>query len=311
MVNTRMQDLEKQVAALEAEVVELRALLSKQVEGRKPRSSSQARESYAQVVEREDPKVDSPEPSVVELAGVDEGARKAKPVNDIGQWFEVKGWRIWRRDAKPQDEGWQVVSGMSRHWTRKTPVQGALPVSNRFGVLQELSEDSETGCKVAVIGDSRVRHLDRVFCRKTAGRKCFTRPGAKVKDLVEVVDQVTQEHQPKVVIVQVGVNNIGCSKSEELRKDYRALLATLKESRSQVIVTGILPRAGVSCGWSSRALAANQAVGEICKEGGMVFVDLWDRFYGRWDFYQRDGLHFSERGVQELSRAYERVLQGN
>ena len=133
-----------------------------------------------------------------------------------------------------------------------------------------------------------------------------------MEDIHAVASQIVTEVDPEAMIVQVGVNDVGSTKSEELIRRYRDLLACMKSNRRRVVVTGILPRlTGVSTEWSSRALAANERVGKICREFGMTFLDGWDRFYGRWDLYQRDGLHFSERGVHLLSSMYEQALQGN
>ena len=40
-------------------------------------------------------------------------------------------------------------------------------------------------------------------------------------------------------------------------------------------------------------------------------MDLWDEFYGRWEYYLRDGLHFSDQGARILGEAYRYVIQGN
>lgn len=230
-----------------------------------------------------------------------------------GKWIEKDGWRIWRRDpvGSTGDEDWQVVRG--RKAARHRQAGGCSPVrtSNRFSALQDNDEQPGKGSGLVVVGDSRVRHLGRAFCQGRKGRKCFTKPGARVKDLTAVAAQLTVEEEPSVMIVQVGVNDIGKTHSEELLNNYRDLLRAMKDGRRQVIVTGILPRRGVSDEWSSRALGVNGRVGKLCQELGMTFVDEWDRFYGSWFLYQRDGLHFSEKGVQLMSSIYENVLQGN
>ena len=136
-------------------------------------------------------------------------------------------------------------------------------------------------------------------------------PGARVRNITAAVAQLTTEEDPSTIIVQVGVNDVGRTRSEELIANYRDLLRALKDSRRRVILTGILPRAGVSGEWSSRALGTNARVKQLCDEYRVTFVDEWDRFYGSGYLYQRDGLHFSEGGIQQLSTIYEKVLQGN
>ena len=111
--------------------------------------------------------------------------------------------------------------------------------------------------------------------------------------------------------MQVGVNNVGPRRSVQLIKDYSALLQRLKEARKPVIVTGILPRATASREWYSRALSANASVETLCLNMGLHFVDLWEEFFGRWEFYMRDGLHLSDEGAKTLGEAYRHVIQGN
>ena len=44
-------------------------------------------------------------------------------------------------------------------------------------------------------------------------------------------------------------------------------------------------------------------------------MDEWSKFYGKQELYARDGVHFSMKGVQELSECIERAVrqssQGN
>lgn len=234
----------------------------------------------------------------------------------VGRWYETKGWRIWRRDDQSPPkrqvgvDEWQVVSG--RHVARPSQArvaQGSQVVTrNRFEALQE--DEAEEKVEVVVIGDSRVRHLNGAFGRKK-GRRCITRPGAKVTDLVAPAAQVTVELDPETLILQVGVNDIASSRSEELVDRYRYLLSTIRREGKRTFVTGILPKLGASTEWSSRALAANDRISKLCVEQGMLFIDAWDKFYGRRDLYGRDGLHFSVKGVEILSGVYERAIQGN
>ena len=46
----------------------------------------------------------------------------------------------------------------------------------------------------------------------------------------------------------------------------------------------------------------------MCEEDGMGFMDEWSRFYERQELFARDGVHFSRKGVQELSECLERAV---
>ena len=53
----------------------------------------------------------------------------------------------------------------------------------------------------------------------------------------------------------------------------------------------------------------------MCGEDGVSFMDEWSRFYGTQELYAWYGVHFSRKGVQELSECIERSVrqssQGN
>ena len=62
-------------------------------------------------------------------------------------------------------------------------------------------------------------------------------------------------------------------------------------------------------------LGLNERLMRMCGEDGVSFMDEWSRLYGRQELYARDGVHFSRKGMQELSECLERVVrqssQGN
>ena len=118
-----------------------------------------------------------------------------------------------------------------------------------------------------------------------------------------------------LVMVHVGVNDFGKVGCGELLNKYRKLLREVKESGRKCIVSGVLPRQKVGGMWLSHALGLNDRLSKLCGESGVGFVDEWDRFYGRQELYAMDGVHFSRKGVQELSECLERAVrqysQGN
>ena len=114
----------------------------------------------------------------------------------------------------------------------------------------------------------------------------------------------------------VGANDVSNSvgRNVEMVEKYRALISKLKESRCRGVVTGIAPqldapRVGVRGEWESRALQLNQRIEQMCKDQGIIFVDIWDTFYEQVGLFKKDGLHFNEKGVKVLSNVYEKVLQ--
>ena len=165
--------------------------------------------------------------------------------------------------------------------------------------------------EVLVVGDSRIRYLDRTFCDKDRQRRmtcCL--PGAGVKDVMERYGRIVKgTGKEAIVVVHVGVNDIGRVRSEELLMRYRELLREVKESGRKCVVSGVLPRLRVGTAWLREANSLNIRLGRMCRESGVGYMDEWDRFYGRQEMYARDGIHFNRRGVRELSECVERVVR--
>ena len=114
-----------------------------------------------------------------------------------------------------------------------------------------------------------------------------------------------------LVVVHVGMNDVGRVRSEELVDRYKELLREIKESDRRCIVSGVLPRQGVRGWWLSHATGLKERLMRMCGEDGVDFIDEWSRFYGRQELYARDGVHFSRKGVHELSECLERAVQSS
>ena len=230
----------------------------------------------------------------------------ANRIDDGGTWTVEGGRKIWRK-REEEHGGWITVQGKKRRDTRTG--EHGIRTFNRFSVLETEEERGKKKVRYLVAGDSRVKPLGKVFCQEED--KCVVKPGALVSDIDTCFEEELTRCDPEYIIVQVGVNNVGPRRSVQLINDYSALLRRLKEARKPVIITGILPRAAASREWYSRALSANASVERLCSSMGLHFVDLWEEFYGRWEFYLRDGLHLSEEGAKILGEAYHNVIQGN
>ena len=232
---------------------------------------------------------------------------------DEGHWSKQGNSRVWRRsdDVAQGDGGWTRVRGGAK--SNSMADSHTVEVSNMFSVLESETQSQGDDTEVVrhlVVGDSRVRPFRRTFCDRKD--KCIVKPGAKVEDIDRVVETELRRCTPEVIIVQVGVNNVGPRKSEKILSDYRSLLQRLQNSRKPVIVTGILPRlSGVGNEWYSRAISLNSSVKSLCKDMGLKFVDLWDDFFDGNGYYLRDGLHLSDEGARVLGAVYRQLIQGN
>ena len=276
------------------------------------------------------------------------GEQSVRPKDRTGEARSVvdtggeQGWKLVGKGRAPSP----TCVGRDR-----TPL-GVVECSNKFGLLATMEEEEEVvielgrvegdetpkatvvqrkagregrkdrkrvegSQEVLVMGDSRIRYLDSTFCEVDRSRRmtcCL--PGAGVKDVAERYRRVVEgTGKEAVVVVHVGVNDIGRVGSVELVARYRELLRQIRQCGRRCIVSGVLPRQRVGGQWLSHALCLNDRLKSMCEESGVEFMDEWSRFYGRQELYAIDGVHFSRKGVQALSECLERVVrqvgQGN
>lgn len=206
----------------------------------------------------------------------------------------------------PRGNAWRVVESSSRGLRiRRGP--RPLPLSNRFGVLKE-AEAGVTGDSVLFVGDSMIRD-QAIILRRTTGRRaegfCFA--GAGISKISQTL-KASEKFPCKTTVVEVGTNDVGTSTSESIRAAYRDLLVTLKERRCPAVMVGILPRMSAGALWSSRAIGVNNWLSSQCSSLGIPFVDLWDVFVRRPNWYKRDGVHLNVMGKEYVCRVLDKLL---
>ena len=125
-------------------------------------------------------------------------------------------------------------------------------------------------------------------------------PGAKIKAIIERVENTVGSGKGGSVLVHIGTNNVEREGTTAIVRKYRNLVRTLKQTWvEQVILSGILPVIGRrghryrKC----RGMTINMLVEKLCREEEVGFVDLWGSFVGRADMYMKDGLHLSGKGA--------------
>ena len=55
-------------------------------------------------------------------------------------------------------------------------------------------------------------------------------------------------------------------------------------------------------------MAINTQVQNVCMEGEVGFVDMWFKFVGKYNFFMRDGLHLTGKGVAVHGCEFVRVF---
>ena len=221
-----------------------------------------------------------------------------------GRRVEEKGKKcipLVNRFAVLSQEEETCVIGDSLVREQKVEEKGekCIPLVNRYAVL---SQEEETW----VIGDSLVREQEEYFAnRNKRKRKVKSFPGCKTKKVVEEVRKLELQSRNSCIITHVGTNDLflrgnKVGNSEPLVKDLESLVDSIAEKTCNGIVTGMLPRTYVSHYALSKAVGVNERTKKYCSQKGVEFLDLWDEFVGKREFFKRDGIHLSEAGQRKL-----------
>ena len=182
-----------------------------------------------------------------------------------------------------------------------------MEVGNRFS---ELSVGEKVREETLVIGDSIVRLVDDVVCRKCV-RFCL--PGAGIQAVRNRVTSVVGPGEGGGgggggVLVHVGTNHVDKKGSEEVIGRYRQLVRELKRVRvGQIVLSGILPVRGVYTR-NNRRISINIRLQALCQEEGVDFLNMWEHFDQGDQLFSHDGLHLNKRGAAVLGKGFLRAL---
>lgn len=160
------------------------------------------------------------------------------------------------------------------------------------------------------VGSSSVRmwKLKESFPEHTCINRGFG--GSQLKDVVQFVDRLVIAHEPKVIVLYAGDNDLAAKRTpEEVHADYRAFVDRVREKlpRTKIVWVAIKPSIKR---WEIRekGQTANAAIrAEIEKGHGDVYVDVWQPMLGddgksRAELYLADGLHLTPAGYAVWNR---------
>lgn len=182
-----------------------------------------------------------------------------------------------------------------------------IKVQNRF---QLLGQKDEVEGDAVIVGDSIVRGQIDSFCSiNPKKRKRFCLPGATVEDITNSANSVFQEtSQDSTVIIHVGTNNILSTRSEELLAKYKKMIRQFKEKSNKLIISGILPRIKGRDRFFSGAHYTNNCLETICRQEGVGFVNLWNNFYNKKNYFLPDGLHLNQEGSRIMAEQFNSAI---
>uniref|UniRef100_A0A3B1JED7 SGNH hydrolase-type esterase domain-containing protein n=1 Tax=Astyanax mexicanus TaxID=7994 RepID=A0A3B1JED7_ASTMX len=212
----------------------------------------------------------------------------------------------------------KAIARRSEHRARGNQFQ-SLSLQNRFEPLQDLNDfpntsqyDTErtrrfshskhprraTGLQAVATADTLVLGDDSVHGMNN-NQKLIVRcePNITVSELNEKLPALLAEYRTvKRIIVHVGKND---TRKEEsvLKRDFNDLFTNI-----QTFISGPLPARG--CNMFSRLLALNIWLQKTCRSNGLNFIDNFNLFFGKREFFRRDGLHTNKRGVKFLSENF-------
>ena len=150
----------------------------------------------------------------------------------------------------------------------------------------------------------KVVGLDESFPNLNAINRGFG--GSEIADSTHFADRLILKHEPRLILLYAGDNDIAKGKSvETVTDDYRKFVnvvhARLPESR--IVFIAIKPSIKR---WSlaDKNAKANATILKICKKDERLeYADIWKPMIGedgkpRPELFAKDGLHLNSRGYE-------------
>ncbi|MDJ0596594.1 MAG: SGNH/GDSL hydrolase family protein [Pleurocapsa sp. MO_226.B13] len=203
-----------------------------------------------------------------------------------------------------QDRGWQKVkNGAKLH--RKAPKLHGPITYNRFQSLELAMEDE---FETRLVGDSMLKGQVEEFCGRSSNgrRKCYSYSGARLDDIIDKCDEVTNNADANTVfIIHAGTNDVKPTRSKELLEKFRQTIRKYKEkvSEKNLVISGILPKVNASDRFYTVAYSLNSNLKTLCEKENVHFVNYWNNFYNEFALYdEEDNLHLNPAGAARLGR---------
>ncbi|GAB0204581.1 hypothetical protein GRJ2_002923700 [Grus japonensis] len=168
--------------------------------------------------------------------------------------------------------------------------------------------------RVIVIGDSHLKGTEGPICRADPPFREVLKglPGACVKDITRKLPSLVQpsDYYP-LLLLHVGGDEAETRTTKAIKRDFRLLGQSLKDSGAQVIFSSLLPVKGSNGGWNRRMQSINAWLHGWCQRHNFGFFDN-GAAYTAPGLMNPDGIHLSQRGkrifAQELVGLIDRAL---
>ncbi|MDA0283507.1 MAG: SGNH/GDSL hydrolase family protein [Planctomycetota bacterium] len=167
------------------------------------------------------------------------------------------------------------------------------------------------------VGSSSIRmwQLDKSFPDSNTINRGFG--GSEIADSIHFAERIILKHQPKVVLLYAGDNDIAHGKSaERVTEDFQKFVAVVRKRLPDTEIAFIAIKPSIKR-WNlaSKILEANNAIAVICeKDAKLTYVDIVKPMLGadgkpRPELFLKDGLHLNEQGYQLWASIVRPLLQ--
>ena len=188
------------------------------------------------------------------------------------------------------------------------------PSARWESAIQKFEEQDRTNlpptCHVLFVGSSSIRgwKLDKSFPGLNAINRGFG--GSQIADSIHFADRIIIKHQPRVVVLYAGDNDIAKGKSPAtVTSDFTKFTVKIHESLPETKIVFIAIKPSLAR-WKlvEKMRTANDGIRAICdKHPRLEFVDIDTPMIGddgkpKPELFLKDGLHMTEAGYQIWAR---------
>ena len=156
------------------------------------------------------------------------------------------------------------------------------------------------------VGSSSIRmwKLDESFPKFKTINRGFG--GSEIADSIHFADRIILKHQPAVILLYAGYNDISRGKSAEtVTADFPKFVSVVRKELPKVEIAFIAIKPSIKC-WAlaDEIQEANKAVAAICKEDDrLIYIDIFKPMIGqdgkpRPELFLKDGLHLNKEGYR-------------
>jgi lysophospholipase L1-like esterase len=175
---------------------------------------------------------------------------------------------------------------------------------------------------VVFVGSSSVRlwNLAKSFPDLAAINRGFG--GSQICHSTHYADQLVVKHQPRMVVLYAGDNDVAAGKSpEQVHGDFRAFVAKVRKGLPETPIVFVAIKPSIARWKMAETMqAANRLIAADCeKDETLRFLDVWTPMLGddgrpRKELFRQDGLHLNDAGYElwnELLRPLLKVEEDN